>query len=168
MADIGARCKIFLMVLVIVLLCSLVSCVSLPPKLGYNEMRQQMPQLDPQNGRIYIFTGYYPKGRRMPGIKLDDQPISGLENGGFIFADRPAGEHELMASIVFTKQVINLNLKPGQEKFVEINFIAGYPASIQAVVLNQESGMPNVSHRHYAGDWAPNENPSAPPMAQSK
>lgn len=168
MSDIRARYKIFLIVLGIVLLCTFVSCVSLPPKLGYNEIRHRMPQLDPQNGRIYIFTGYYPQGRRMPGIKLDGQPISGLENGGFIFADRPSGEHELKASIVFTKQVINLNLKPGQEKFVEINFIAGYPASIQAVVLNQESGMPNVSHRHYAGDWAPNENLSALPMAQSK
>lgn len=162
------RYNIILWGMGLVLLGTLVSCVSLPPKIGYDEMRDRIPVLDPQNGRIYIFTGYYPVGRRMPGIKLDGQTISGLEHGGFIFADRPAGEHELKVSMVFTKQVINLNLKPGQDKFVEVNFIAGYPASIQAVVLNQESGIPNVRNRHYAGDWEPEDNPSALPVAQSK
>lgn len=156
------------MVAVTLSVLSLSACVSMPTRIAYIGMQDRLPQLDEDQGRIFIFTGYYPFSRRMPGIKLDGQNISGLSHNGFLFIDRPVGPHKLEVSIVFTNQKLNLNLKPGQSKFVEINFIPGLPASIQTVVLDPQSGPSSISMRGYVGDWEEPSNDSTPPTAKSK
>lgn len=117
-----------------------IGCASGPK---YAEMAQTIPELRPDQGRIYIYRNVVFGAAVQPKIKLNGEVIGTSTAKGFLFVDRPPGEYKVMTSTEVDRS-LSFMLDPAQTRYVRCNVSMGffvghvYPELVEASVGQKE------------------------------
>ena len=130
--------KSFFIVLVAFLL---ISCATSGPK--FVEMKNSIPNISPDTGRIYIYRPSSLGAAVQPEVKLNGETVGKAISWGFFYVDRKAGNYEIMTSTEVERE-LSLTLDKGQVRYVRLNtsigFFVGhvYPELVEPQVAEKE------------------------------
>jgi hypothetical protein len=85
---------------VAVIACAVSACAAERGGLDFSAISQKVGPPKPGQGRIVVFREKGNGGIGDPGwnVKLDDQTLSDLKTGTFVYLDRPVGHHDLSST----------------------------------------------------------------------
>ena len=130
--------KSFFIVLVAFLL---TGCATSGPK--FVEMKNSIPNISPDTGRIYIYRPSSLGAAVRPKVKLNGETVGEAVSWGFFYVDRKAGNYEIMTSTEVERE-LSLTLDKGQVRYVRLNtsigFFVGhvYPELVEPQVAEKE------------------------------
>ena len=94
----------------------LAGCAASGPKIS--EMRASMPQLRPDQGRIFFYRNSSMLGAAMqPNIMLNGRVVGESKPGGFFYVDEAAGPKEVATSTEVERK-LTFTLDRGQTRYV--------------------------------------------------
>lgn len=125
-----------------VLICVLFSlgCASGPK---YAEVAQTIPDLSPDQGRIFIYRNSVLGAAITPDVKLNGEVIGSSAAKGFYFVDRSPGAYKMMTSTEVDRS-LSFVLEAAQTRFVRLNVSMGffvghvYPELVEEAVGQKE------------------------------
>jgi hypothetical protein len=108
----------------VVLICVLftVGCASGPK---YAEMVQTIPELNSDQGRIYIYRNSVLGAAIQPDVKLNGEVIGSSPAKGFYFVDRAPGNYKIMTSTEVDRS-LSFVLEAEQTRYVRLNIGMGF------------------------------------------
>ncbi len=126
----------------VVLFCVLftIGCASGPK---YAEVAQTIPELSPDQGRIFIYRNTVLGAAIQPDVKLNGEVIGSSAAKGFYFVDRAPGTYKMMTSTEVDRS-LSFVLEASQTRFVRLNVSMGffvghvYPELVEDAVGQQE------------------------------
>lgn len=95
---------------------------SWPRLLRYSTMLDSFPKPAPNKGRVYVYRDLDAFAMFQPTVHLNQRGIGVLNQGGFLFADIPAGEYEMSLSHEETGFLDGMNSSLAQ-RFGTIKFL---------------------------------------------
>ena len=118
------------------------ACAASGPKLS--EMRSSMPQLRPDQGRIFFYRPSSMLGAAMqPNIMLNGKVVGESKPGGFFYVDEAAGAKEVSTSTEVERK-LTFTLDRGQTRYVRtavgFGVVAGrvYPELVDNATAEKE------------------------------
>jgi uncharacterized protein DUF2846 len=126
------------------------ACAASGPKLS--EMRASMPQLKPDQGRIYFYRSSSMLGAAMqPAIMLNGRTVGESRPGGFFYIDEPAGPKEVSTSTEVEKK-LTFTLDRGQTRYVRTS--VGFGVAVGRVypeLVDNATGEKELQEASYIG-----------------
>jgi Protein of unknown function (DUF2846). len=126
------------------------ACAASGPK--HSEMRASMPQLKPDQGRIYFYRTSSIVGAAMqPSITLNGRAVGESKPGGFFYVDAPAGPMEVATSTEVEKK-LTFTLDRGQTRYVRTS--VGFGIAVGRVypeLVDNATGEKEVQEASYTG-----------------
>ena len=117
----------------------------------FSEMSSSMPKTPTGQGRIYIYRTSALGAAIQPSIKVDGEVVGSAVPQGFVYVDRPAGNHEISASTE-VKRTLSLTLAPGDKRYVRMDVSFGFFAGhIYPVLVEPAEGEAAIKNLHYIG-----------------
>lgn len=118
-----------------------VGCASGGPK--YSEFAPSISNLEPDNGRIFVYRPSALGAAIRPDIKLNGKVIGEAISHGFFYVDLEPGNYEMITSTEVDRK-LSFTLDNGQIRFVRLNIAMGffvghvYPELVEYQVANKE------------------------------
>jgi hypothetical protein len=85
----------------------------------YSEVASTIPELKPDEGRIYFYRPSSFGAAVQPSIHLNGTKVGTAKPYGFYFVDRAPGDYEVSAETE-TEKKLTFTLEPGQERYVRL------------------------------------------------
>jgi hypothetical protein len=138
----------------ILLLSALVlgGCGATGPK--YSEIRNSIPQLNPEHGRIYFYRSSYVGGLVKPDIQLNGTVVGEMTPGGFFFVDRSPGTHTATASTEAEARLpfpLEANQTQYIRGYISLGIIVGRP---NFELVDPKNAAVEISDLAYTGSMA--------------
>jgi len=92
---------------------------------NFAEMRQSIPPLSPDQGRIFIYRTAVLGAAVQPSVKVNDQVVGAAVPQGFFYVDRPPGEYRVSTETEVLR-TLSLTLEPGQVRYVKLGISMGF------------------------------------------
>jgi Protein of unknown function (DUF2846) len=124
--------------LVLAVLSALIGCAS-GPKL--NSVRSSIPNLSPEQARIYFYRASYFGGAYQPEVTVDGQVVGRAQIEGVYFKDYAPGKYLVSTSLAQGNDV-SLILSAGDVKYIRLKYRIGfavYPELVDRAVGESES-----------------------------
>ena len=135
----------------IFVLSMMAGCVSAPTYDEYASTMQPVPSYD---GRLYIYRVITTRHNTIirPAVQLDGEPVGRAIPGGFFYLDLAAGDYEISLS-TYTKTILALRLKVGEEKYVrlDMNFFSS-SWDIEPILVSAEVAREELKNLEYTGE----------------
>ena len=93
--------------------------------LKFAEAKRSIPNLNPDQARIYFYRTTAFGAAVQPAVKLNEEKIGSAVPKGFFYADRPPGNYHVDASTE-VKRRLSLTLEKGQTRYVRLNMAMGF------------------------------------------
>jgi hypothetical protein len=126
------------------------ACAASGPKLS--EMRASMPQLKPDQGRVYFYRSSSMLGAAMqPSIMLNGRVVGESKPGGFFYVDDAAGPKEVSTSTEVERK-LTFTLDPGQTRYVRT--AVGFGVMVGRVypeLVDNAAGEKELQETSYTG-----------------
>jgi Protein of unknown function (DUF2846) len=137
--------------LVVVLLAfGVFGCATTGPK--FMELGSQLPSLDSDTGRIYIYRKTAFGAAIQPKVVVNGENVGYAVPKGFIFLDKKPGNYEIMTSTEVERK-LSLTLEGGQTRFVRLNISLGFfVGHVYPELVENEVGEADIQNLHYIGD----------------
>jgi len=120
---------------------AVVGCATGPK---YTEVKSSIPNLSPDNGRIYFYRSGTMFGSGIqPSVKLNGVVVGESKPGGFFYVDVPPADYEVVLSTEVDKK-LTFVLEKRQEKCVRMTVGLGvlvyrvYPELVEPAVCDAE------------------------------
>jgi hypothetical protein len=147
----------------------LAGCAS-PPR--YSSVERQISPAASDTGRLFLYRSPSPLVRRRirTYVVVDNQPVNFFSNEGVFFADLPPGQHQVWCSecidpaaryknlsLYETGQTINLNLMPGESRYVSFVAPQPYGDAVRGIhfehmaLIDPEKGRKEISNLPFIG-----------------
>ena len=91
----------------------------------YAEVRNTIPTLSPEQGRIFIYRTTAIGAAVQPAVKLNGENVGSAKPKGFFYVDRPPGNYEISTSTE-VKRTLSLTLDKAQTRHVRLNMAWGF------------------------------------------
>jgi len=126
------------------------ACAASGPKLS--EVRSSMPQLKPDQGRVYFYRNSSMLGAAMqPNIMLNGRTVGESKPGGFFYVDDAAGAKEISTSTEVERK-LTFTLEPGQTRYVRTAVGMGVMVGrIYPELVDSATGEKEVQETSYTG-----------------
>lgn len=105
---------IFRHIPVAVCIATLASCASGPT---YAELKPKLPPIPSGQGRVFVYRTSTFGMAIKPDVKIDNKVAGTSAARGFLYADQPAGSHEISITTEW-KHKATVNVTAGQPSFV--------------------------------------------------
>lgn len=141
--------KYVLILLSLTSLFLLCSCASGP---RYTEMQSTIPQLRPDQGRVFVYRVSSPFGAMVqPDILIDGKVVGQSEPGGFLYVDLLAGNHEI-STTTETEKKLSFALDAGQVRYVKTEVSIGVMMGrVQPYLVDEAEGKAAILELSYQG-----------------
>jgi hypothetical protein len=110
---------------------------------------------------LYLVQG---PGIGRPEVAIDRRVIGNLENGGFLMADVPAGQHSVSVGMGEAQTIRSFAVMPGDETFIDVSdksrmagargFAAGLAGGAIGGVAQALQEQEEAAERHEGPIWA--------------
>ena len=91
----------------------------------YEEVQATFPDISPNNGRVFFYRKAVMFGDAIqPEVKMNGQVVGLAQPGGFFFADRPAGDMEVLTSTEVDER-LTFTLDEGEVRYVKLSIQMG-------------------------------------------
>lgn len=138
------RIRLFLL-----LLAALVSGCASGPK--YSEIKNSIPELNPEMGRIYFYRPSVVGAAVQPNILLNGTVVGEMVPNGFFYVDRTPGSYMATARTE-SEATLQLTLQPNQTQYVKgsisIGFFVGRP---NLMLVDQMNALTELQDLAYIG-----------------
>lgn len=126
------------------------ACAASGPKLA--EVRSSMPQLKPDQGRIYFYRSSSLLGAAMqPSIMLNGRTVGESKPGGFFFVDDAAGSKEVSTSTEVERK-LTFTLERGQTRYVRTAVGMGIAVGrVYPELVDNATGEKELQETSYIG-----------------
>ena len=131
----------------------LAGCAASGPKLA--EMRSTMPQLKPDQGRIFFYRNSSMLGAAMqPNIMLNGRVVGESKPGGFFYVDDAPGPKEVATSTEVERK-LTFTLERGQTRYVRTAVGMGIAVGrVYAELVDNATGEKELQETSYTGSPA--------------
>jgi len=127
----------------------LAGCASGP---SYQEVAQNIPALEPDVGRIYLYRVTAMGFAVQPAVRVDGEPVGKAVPRGFFYVDRPAGSYEISARTEAERD-LTVMLDAGEEKYVRLEMKMGVMAGhVKPVLVDPAVGREEMQKTSYVGE----------------
>lgn len=141
--------KTILNFLVIICLATIATGCATGPK--FSEVKNSIGDLNPKEGRIYLYRTTTLGAALQPQIKVNGEPVGKSVAKGFMFIDREPGNYEIMTSTEVDRK-LSLTLEKGQTRFVKFNVSMGFFAGhVYPDIVEKEIGETEIQQCSYTG-----------------
>lgn len=113
------------LVMVLFLLALLLTSLGCAGGVSYSDYVNQIPALETQQSRLYIYRTSVLGAAIQPEIRVDDVVVGKAVAQGFIFTDVKPGDHQVRCSTE-VKRSLSLTTKPGQTRYVRLDVSMGF------------------------------------------
>jgi hypothetical protein len=126
------------------------ACAASGPKLS--EMRSSMPQLKPDQGRIYFYRNSSMLGAALqPNVMLNGRMVGESKPGGFFFVDDAAGPKEVATSTEVERK-LTFTLERGQTRYVRTGVGFGIMVGrVYPELVDNATGEKELPETSYTG-----------------
>ena len=92
----------------------------------YEEVHATFPDISPNNGRVFFYRKAVMFGDAIqPVVKMNGQIVGSAQPNGFFFADRPAGDMEVLTSTEVDER-LTFTLDEGEVRYVKLSIQMGF------------------------------------------
>src|SRR5690242_17447143 len=91
----------------------------------YAQVRNTIPALSPEQGRIFIYRTTALGAAVQPDVKLNGEKVGSAKPKGFFYVDRPPGSYQISTSTE-VKRTLSLTLDKAQTRYVRLNMAWGF------------------------------------------
>ncbi len=142
------KVKIFKTISLLLISFSFFSCASGP---GFDEYSQQIPKLNPEQGRVFVYRISTLGAAVRPKVMIDGQEVGVARADGFFYVDILPGEHELKVS---TKKsnTVSFDIEKGQTKYIRIGVRMGlFVGHVDSLLVDYHEALEEISTTNYKG-----------------
>jgi hypothetical protein len=123
-------------------------CASGP---DYASIRNSIPPLGSDNGRIYIYRTTALGTAIQPEVKVNDVVVGKAQPEGFFYIDRPAGDYVISCSTEVERK-LSLTLERGQTRYVRLGVSLGFLAAhVYPELVDTDQGEADVAKCKFIG-----------------
>ncbi len=127
----------------------LVSGCATGPKFG--DYLPKISDLPADSGRIYVYRTAVFGAAVTPEIKLNGEVIGKAMAEGFVYADRPPGNYEIMTSTEVSRK-LSFTLEKGQTRYVRLNISIGFfVGHVYPELVEPQVGRDEIKGTRYTG-----------------
>ena len=127
----------------------LVGCASGP---RYADYVNNIPMLNKQQSRLFIYRTNPLGGAIQPNVKVDGITVCNAVPKGFIFSDVKPGDHKVQCSTE-VKRVLSFTIKPGQTKYIRLDVSMGFfVGHISPKLVDKDIALRELQKCKYIGN----------------
>lgn len=118
---------------------------------NFAEMRQSIPPLPPDQGRIFIYRTVVLGAAVQPSVKVNGQVVGSAKPQGFFYVDRPPGEYRISTETEVLR-TLSLTLEPGQVRYVRLGISIGFfVGHVYPELVEDAVGQSEIADCRYIG-----------------
>jgi hypothetical protein len=91
----------------------------------YGEVRNTIPTLNPEQGRLFIYRTTAVGAAVQPDVKLNGEKVGTAKPKGFFYVDRPPGDYQVSTSTE-VKRTLSLKLEKAETRYVKLSMAIGF------------------------------------------
>lgn len=127
----------------------LAGCASGP---SYKDIASEISDLEPGQGRIYIYRTAIVGAAVQPSVRLNDEVVGKAKPNGFFYVDRPPGDY-VVATSTEAKRSLSLVLEEGNETYVRLDVKMGFMVGhVKPVLVEPSEGFEDIQKLNYTGE----------------
>ncbi|HOC57534.1 MAG TPA: DUF2846 domain-containing protein [Verrucomicrobiota bacterium] len=131
----------------------------------YAQVRDTIPALNPEHGRIFIYRPSAVGAAVQPDVKLNDVKVGTSKSKGFFYLDRPPGDYQISTSTE-VKRTLSLTLDKAQTRYVRTKVTLGFfVGHVCPELVEAEQGEKEIQKCKFTGSKLPE--PQAAPTAST-
>ena len=152
--------------LFLILITAVISGCASGPK--YSEVKNSIPALDPEQGRIFFYRPSVIGAAIQPNILVNGSVVGEMVSKGFFYVDRSPGHYVVSASTE-SEATLQLMLQASQTQYVKgsisIGILVGRPNLTLVDQMNALSEMQDLGYSGSAPLYAGSGSGAPPPSA---
>ena len=126
------------------------ACGATGPK--YADYERNIPAIQQDHGRIYIYRNSFLGAAVQPEVKLDGMVVGTAVPNGFFYVDRPAGNYEILTSTEVDRK-LSLTLENGQTRYVRLGISIGFfVGHVYPELVEPSVGAKEIQETQYTGE----------------
>lgn len=140
--------KIAKLLLISMLTLTFFSCAS---GIQFSKMRDTIPKIDSNSGRIYIYRTTAFGAAIQPKVYINDEVVGKAVPKGVFYVDREPGNYVIKTSTE-VKRTLSLTLDKGQIRYVRLKISMGFfVGHVYPELVDAETGESEIQDCRYIG-----------------
>ena len=126
----------------------LIGCAS---GMKYSEFQPQMPNPNPDIGRIFFYRPSALGAALRPDVMLNNEKVGEAISHGFFYVDRQPGEYQVVTSTEVERK-LSFVLDKGQSRYVRFSTSIGFfVGHVYGELVEPDIGMKEIQDCNYTG-----------------
>jgi len=133
---------------ILLVVTSLIGCAS---GMKYSEFQPQMPNPNPDIGRIFFYRPSALGAALRPDVMLNNEKVGEAISHGFFYVDRQPGEYQVVTSTEVERK-LSFVLDKGQSRYVRFSTSIGFfVGHVYGELVEPDIGMKEIQDCNYTG-----------------
>lgn len=112
----------------------------------YAEVRDTLPPIPPQQGRVFVYRPNFLASEMQPSVKIDGNRVGVSQATGFFYSDQYPGQHRLSLLSGWPDST-NVNVVEGRNSYVRCDILPGVVGPrIRPIQVDETTGENGMWH----------------------